>query len=138
MIRNPLIPLFHHILPLLAAQILTLCSVTFIIRLRNYKKTIFVAQLIKMRCIRIVAGSHSVKIMLLHQLQIMLCLHKADCRPGYRIRIVSVYPFKFHFFAIQTDGTSIACYFPNTKPVCYDLLSGIKYNLIKIRFLRIP
>ena len=80
-------------------------SVCLNISLVNYQKSIFLAHLIEVRCIRIMTGSDCIQIMLLHQSQIRPDLFHISDRPGIRIRIMPVHTPEFYLLSVQIDHT---------------------------------
>ena len=62
----------------------------FIVRFVNHNKTVFIAKLVKLRAVRIMAGTDTVDIMLLHQAQIPVDLFQRDGKAGNRVAVMAV------------------------------------------------
>ena len=130
--------MFYYIIPFLVLQILALGTMAFVIRLCDHKESIFITQLIEIRCIRIMAASYCVKIVSFHHLQVKVCLFNTDHSSCHRIGIMTVDTIELHFYPVDIDYASIAFYFTKTNPVSDHFSFSLKYHLIKIWSLRIP
>ena len=106
-ICDTLISLFHNIVPLCVFQILGLCPVAFIVRFPDHEKTIFIAELVKIRSIWIMAAAHCIKVMLFHHDQIFLCLSDIDNRTRHRIAVMTVYALELDLFTIDVNDASL-------------------------------
>ena len=64
-------------------------------------ETIFVTQLIKLRCVRIMAGADSIEIVLLHQAHIFADMLQCNSRTHIRITVVTVGSAETDFLTVQ-------------------------------------
>ena len=108
------------------------------IRLINHHKSIFIAHLIKIWCIWIMTGTNSVKVMLLHQHQILFDLLDTDYKPRLRIRIMAVDSTEFNLFSVKINNFVLNFNRPETNPINDHFIRHCQNNLIQIRILRIP
>ena len=108
------------------------------IRLVNHHKSIFIAHLIKIWCIWIMAGTNSIKVMLLHQHQILFNLPDIDYKSCLRIRIMAVDATEFNLFSIEINNLVPNFNRPKTNPIHNHFIRHCQNNLIQIRILCIP
>ena len=72
-------------------------------------ETVFVTQLIKLRCIRIMAGADSIEIVLLHQTHIFADMFQRNSRTYIRIAVMTVGSAETNFLTVQVyNGISDA------------------------------
>ena len=113
-------------------------SVALIIRLVDHIEAKLVAELVKLRGVRVMAGADRIDVMLLHHLEILLHLTQADHKAGDRIAVVAVYTAELDFRSIDQYDSVLYFDLPDSKAVCDDLLAALVYHRVKIRLFRIP
>ena len=123
-IRNSLVCKSHALGVIILVAIQGRSSVALVICFINHVQSQLVAELIKIRHVRVVAGADRIKIVLLDHLEILQHLLKTHSRAGNRVRFVPVHAAKF-------DGAAIEQYNPipdTNRSESYALYDGLIFR----------
>ena len=101
-------------------------------------ESIFVAELIEIRNIWIMAGPYGVDIVLLHERHIPDDLFSADCKTGHRVRVVSVHSVELDRHAVDVHDLILYRYLPDSYPVSDDLTGASYDDSVEVWLFCIP
>ena len=89
--------------------------VRLIVRLIHHIDTVFVAQLIEIRVVRIVRSTHGIQIVLLEQLDVRFHLLTGKVAAGFRRHLAAVYTLEINRFPIQNHLCIVGIIIDNPK-----------------------
>ncbi len=137
-VRNSLVPVNPPIFPLRILQILSLGSVAFIIGFIDDKKTIFIAQLIEIGNIGIMAASNGIKVVFFNQTKVGFHLFQSYNRACDRIRVMPVYAAELDGCSIDHNPLIFHMDLSEADSVGDDFRLCLKEQIVEIWLLRIP
>ena len=108
------------------------------IRLSDYQKAVFVAQLAEYGGVGVVTCSDCIKVMLLHHGQIRHHLLPAYGKAGQRIGIVAVHSAEYQALSVKIYGFSDNFYLAQPYMIRDNLVFRLQYQGVEIRRFRIP
>ena len=138
-VGNRLVPVLNMIVPVnIAVTVQFRCTVAFVIRFVNHKKSVFIAELIKIGDIRVMAGADGVKIVPLDHGKVGLGLFQPDGITGDGIRFMPVDAVDFDGVAV--DKNLVICHmnFPDANTIRDGFAGRFQHKGIKIRLFGIP
>ena len=89
------------------------------------EETVSVAELVKIRDVRIVAGAYRVEVIFLDHRKVTLYVIDIDDEPRPGVGLVAVYAAQFYFFTVDVQNTVFNMDFPQADlfrdrlPVCF-------------------
>ena len=101
-------------------------------------ESIFVAELIEIRSIWIMAGPYGVDIVLLHERHIPDDLFSTDRKTGHRVRVVSVHSVELDRHAVDVYDLVLYRYLPDSYSVSDDLTGASYDDSVEIWLFCIP
>ena len=101
-------------------------------------ETVFVTQLIKLRCIRIMAGADSIEIVLFHQAHIFADMFQRNSRTYIRITVMTVGSAETDFLTVQVYNGIFNADLTETDALTDGFTVSGQRQCIQVRMFCIP
>ena len=113
-------------------------TVALIVRLVHHIEPVLVAELVELRCVRVMACPDRVDIVLFHQAQVPVHLFQADRKAGHRIAVMTVHAVELDLLSVEVKDTVPDSHLAQTQAVRDDFLLRLDDQGVEVRILRAP